>query len=175
MTPSTDADRQLELIAEVLDMARELRIEIWLRGGWAMDFFLGRVSREHGDVDWFAWAEDAPTLAAAFTARDFVRLAKAPAAQQLDYSAGDVELSIAFLARDPDGHVLVAGGPWAGARWPTGMLDTPAGRLRDLTCPIISPEAQIEIKLLTPSWMPNRPRRAKDAEDIDRLRAALAG
>ncbi|OPC78965.1 aminoglycoside adenylyltransferase [Embleya scabrispora] len=171
---SSDADKQLALIVEVQDLARELGIEVWLRGGWAMDFYLGRITREHVDVDWFAWAEDAPALTVAFAARGFVRLARAPAEQQLDYTTGDVELGFAFLARDPEGRVIVAGGPWAGARWPDGMLDTPPGKLAGVSCPIISPEAQIEIKLMTPVWRPHRPRRAKDAEDIERLREGLA-
>ncbi|RKR92448.1 hypothetical protein BDK92_6889 [Micromonospora pisi] len=36
------AVRQLEAIAEVVALAERARIEVWLRGGWAMDFFLGR-------------------------------------------------------------------------------------------------------------------------------------
>ena len=42
--------------------------------------------------------------------------------------------------------MIVPNGPWAGQRWPDGMLDWPAGRIGDLRCPIISPSAQIEIK-----------------------------
>ncbi|BBH70441.1 hypothetical protein ACTI_71260 [Actinoplanes sp. OR16] len=55
--------RQLAAIAEVA----ALGIPVWLRGGWAMDFFLGYVSRPHRDVDWFAWAADADRIAAALT------------------------------------------------------------------------------------------------------------
>ncbi|MFJ9790044.1 hypothetical protein [Streptomyces globosus] len=33
--------------------------------------------------------------------------------------------------------------------------------------------AQITIKHMTPVWIPGRPRRGKDAEDIARLEAAL--
>lgn len=33
---------------------------------------------------------------------------------------------------------------------------------------------QVTIKRMTPVWIPGRPRRAKDAEDIARLEAALA-
>lgn len=40
---------------------------------------------------------------------------------------------------------------------------------------MVAAEAQIEIKRMMPVWDPRRPRRAKDAEDIARLRAALAG
>jgi hypothetical protein len=39
--------------------------------------------------------------------------------------------------------------------------------------PVVSPQAQIEIKRMMPVWDPSRPRRAKDAEDIARLEAGL--
>ncbi|MEV4880291.1 hypothetical protein [Streptomyces cyaneofuscatus] len=53
------------------------------------------------------------------------------------------------------------------------MLDGPLGRIGTTACPVISPAAQIEIKRMTPVWIPGRPRRAKDAEDIRVLEAAL--
>jgi hypothetical protein len=84
-----------------------------------------------------------------------------------------VEHSFALLARDAAGRVVVGGGPWAGEPWPDGMLGGPPGRLHDLTCPIITPQAQIEIKRMMPEWMPGLPRRPKDANDIARLESAL--
>jgi hypothetical protein len=42
-----------------------------------------------------------------------------------------------------------------------------------LSCPIIAPRVQIEIKRMMPTWVPGRPHRPKDAEDIARLEAAL--
>jgi hypothetical protein len=57
------AGRRLALIAQTLAAARREGIPLWLRGGWAMDFFLGEVTREHGDIDWFARTRDAVPLA----------------------------------------------------------------------------------------------------------------
>jgi hypothetical protein len=53
------------------------------------------------------------------------------------------------------------------------MLDAAPGRIGQVRCPIISPAAQIEIKQMMPVWVPGRPRRAKDAQDVTRLEAAL--
>ncbi|MER7850791.1 hypothetical protein ABTZ03_43475 [Kitasatospora sp. NPDC096077] len=53
------------------------------------------------------------------------------------------------------------------------MLDASVGRIGALQCRIISPRAQIEIKQMMPVWVPGRPRRRKDAEDITRLEVAL--
>ncbi|WP_405720204.1 hypothetical protein [Streptomyces sp. NBC_00046] len=53
------------------------------------------------------------------------------------------------------------------------MLDSEPGHIGGLQCAIVAPQAQIEIKRMTPLWDPSRPRRPKDAEDIARLEAAL--
>ena len=47
----TRADHQLELIADVVATCQSIGAPIWLRGGWAMDFFLGWVTRDHADID----------------------------------------------------------------------------------------------------------------------------
>ncbi|WP_204070911.1 nucleotidyltransferase domain-containing protein [Planotetraspora phitsanulokensis] len=167
------AARQLQAIAEVVGIAGEIGVQIWLRGGWAMDFYLGEITRDHRDVDWFAWAEDVPELAGKLMARGFEPMPGPPPDQQLDFGRGDVELSFALLAKDGDGRVVVGGGPWKGEPWPAGMLDAPPGWLNELQCPIISPAAQIEIKQMMPVWVPGMPRRDKDLEDIARLQAAL--
>lgn len=167
--------RQLDAVAQTVRTARDLGIEVWLRGGWAMDFFLGEVTREHTDVDWFAWAADADALTAALTGRGWRVQPGPPPDQQRDLVRDGVEMNIALLARDGAGQVVVAGGPWAGAPWPAGMLAAPPGRIGSLTCPIVSPAAQIEIKSMMPVWVPGLRRRDKDARDIARLRAAPPG
>ncbi|MFF1649179.1 hypothetical protein [Streptomyces sp. NPDC058240] len=92
---------------------------------------------------------------------------------QLDFAKDGLEKSFTLLGRDAADRVVVAGGPWAGAPWPEGMLDAGPGRIGGLQCAIVSPQAQIEIKRMMPIWDPSRPRRTKDAEDIARLEAAL--
>ncbi|MEV6598281.1 aminoglycoside adenylyltransferase [Actinoplanes sp. NPDC051346] len=164
-----NAADQLSAIAEVAGSG----VEVWLRGGWAMDFFLGRVTRPHRDVDWFAWASDADRLVQVLTERGYDLLPQPPHDQQLDFVRGELDLSFALIARDGSGRVVVPSGPWAGEPWPDGMLDWPTGGLGDLRCPIISPYAQIEIKKMMPVWVPGLPRRPKDAEDIALIEAAL--
>jgi hypothetical protein len=164
---------QLRVIDEIVGIARELGVEVWLRGGWAMDFFLGEVSRDHVDIDWFVWADAAADLAVTLPDHGYRSQPGPPADVQLDFVKDGVELSFALLARNETGDVVVAGGPWAGEPWPADMLAGDVGRIGGLRCAIISPRAQIEIKRMMPVWVPGRPRRAKDAEDIARLQAAL--
>ncbi|MEU1846092.1 nucleotidyltransferase domain-containing protein [Micromonospora sediminicola] len=169
------AGRQLGAIREVVELAGAAGIEVWLRGGWAMDFHLGAVSRPHVDVDWYCWRRDAAGLSARLGALGWRPDPRMPAETQLDVLRGDVELSFAYLDRDEAGRVVVGAGPWAGTALPEGMLGGPSGRIGPLTAPVISVAAQIEFKEMFPVWMPDRPRRAKDAADLARLRASTGG
>lgn len=42
---------QLDLLARLLDGAQQRGMPVWLGGGWAIDARLGRITREHGDLD----------------------------------------------------------------------------------------------------------------------------
>jgi hypothetical protein len=77
--------RQLALIAEFVALCQEASIQCWLRGGWAMDFFLGRVTREHEDIDLFVWAKDAGTLARELEQAGFREVEGPPPEAQRDF------------------------------------------------------------------------------------------
>lgn len=113
---------QLSAIKEVLNVGNELGIEVWLRGGWAMDFILGQVSRVHEDVDWFVWEGDLPAIPELVISRGWVDLAIHPLDQQRDLLRDDVELGIAPLAQAESGGVVVGGGRFRGAPWPEDMM-----------------------------------------------------
>ena len=163
------AERQLRAIAEVATIGAD----VWLRGGWAMDFYLGEITRPHRDADFFAWAADAGRITAALTARRWELLPEPAHDRQRDFVRDGVDLSFALITRDGNGTVVVAGGPWKGEPWPAGMLDGEPGRLGELRCAIVHPYAQIQIKRMMPVWVPGLPRRPKDAADIARLEAAM--
>jgi len=166
-----DAEIQLRAIA---DIVRVVDVEIWLRGGWAMDFFLGEVTRPHGDIDFFCRAPDAERVVGLLRGLGYQESAGPPPDLQRDlFGPGGLEVQVTLLGQDPDGCPTVPGGPHAGARWPANLLHGPVGRIGNVTCRIISPHAQIEIKKMMPIWAPGMPRRQKDAEDIARLQAAL--
>jgi hypothetical protein len=167
------AQRQLRLIADTVAMSHRLGVQVWLRGGWAMDFFLGQVTRDHADIDWDAWIDDAPAITAALHADGYQSVTGPPPDQQLDVIKDGEEMSFAWLARGLDGTVTVAGGPYAGEAWPDGMLDWPPGRIGPVHCPIISPHVQVECKEMWTAWVPGSSRRPKDAGDIAQLRRAL--
>jgi Aminoglycoside-2''-adenylyltransferase len=166
-------DRQLALIREFTSICTAASVEFWLRGGWAVDFFLGRITREHEDIDLFVWGKDAPRLMESLQHAGFEELGGSPPEAQRNVAKDGEELQIALLATNEQGDIVVAGGPWAGALQPRGMLIGPPGRLDDLVCPIVNPHVQVEIKEKFGEWRPDLPPSEKHQVDIARLRTAL--
>ena len=145
-----------------------------MRGGWAMDFTLGRWTRHHEDVDFFVLTEFLDSLAASLCLAGWSEVGDHPRDQQRDLCRDGVEVGIAPVTIDTDNQPLVGGGPWSGAQYPSDMLSGSAHRvLAGVTAAVISPRSQIEIKRMMPQWVPGMRRRAKDAADIARLEAFL--
>lgn len=168
------AEEQLAAIDELVTLAYELGVPVWLRGGWAMDFFLGRLTRDHADIDWFALAEDGQQLADGLISHGFEDVATTPPGQPIDLVRGYVDHGVALVQLGSRNEPLVAGGPWAGEAWPVGMLDGPVGRIGQVNAQVIAPLAQIEIKQMTPTWNPKLKRRQKDLDDIAAIRSGFS-
>lgn len=169
-----ETQAQLEAIADMVAMTKQLKVQVWLRGGWAMDFFLGQVSREHLDVDWFVMIDDLSAVAGALVAHGWSRQVT-PNEFAPTFLRCDVDFGIDTLTRTTSGKVVVPTGRFRGDPWPDGMIDQAVvGEIAGVRCPVISPESQVEIKRMMPVWVPGRPIRTKDIDDIARLEAALA-
>jgi hypothetical protein len=137
--------RQLKLIEEFVSVAETAGAACWLRGGWAVDFLVGRVTRAHEDLDLFIWAADAPMLLPILDRHGFQEVGGPPPAMQRNIVKDGEELHVTLLERNEIG-VVTAGGRWADAPWPAGMLDGPIGRVGHIRCRVISPEAQLYAK-----------------------------
>jgi hypothetical protein len=164
--------RQLALIGDVARLAAEAGVDCWLRGGWALDFLLGRVTRPHGDIDFFIWAKDADSFARVLEQNGFDCVPGPPPEQQRNFCKGGEELHLGLVRGEASGDVVVAGGPHEGAAWPSGMLGDEIGRIGEITCRIVSAESQLEVKERWEEWTGRAPR-DYDAADVMRLRAVL--
>ena len=51
MDQSTEG--QLRAIRKVLAVTQSAGIPVWLFGGWGLDARIGRITREHGDVEFW--------------------------------------------------------------------------------------------------------------------------
>lgn len=170
METSSDLDavqrQQLEAIETVDRAAQSADGRAWLRGGWAMDFCLGRITRPHTDVDVFVEISvHLPVVTELITA-GWALDDRLPVEQQADLTCEGIDLSLNPVV-EADGRPFLGPGPWEGQPFPADMLEH-AGRskLKGVEASHISPMAQIEFKLMTRTWQPDLRYRPKDEGDV---------
>ena len=71
----TNSDLQVEIIKEIGDVLAAAGVRWWLFGGWGMDAHIGRITREHGDIELWIAIDDADTVRTALVAHGFEAIA----------------------------------------------------------------------------------------------------
>ncbi|HTL27929.1 MAG TPA: hypothetical protein VL282_01860, partial [Tepidisphaeraceae bacterium] len=64
-----DRPVSFDALMRAVALLRALPCDWWIAGGWAIDLFLGRVTRSHGDLEIGIWRDDQAKLRAAFPNR----------------------------------------------------------------------------------------------------------
>ncbi|NEC11734.1 hypothetical protein G3I34_05320 [Streptomyces sp. SID8014] len=125
----------LEPLAEALGAARRCGAELWVRGGRAMGCTLGRVTRDHGDIDWFTWADGAHGLTGELLRLGCTEVPGPPAALRRGFATGGLESGFTPVDRDHLAPSVVAAGRWAGTPVAAGSARRRAGADRRAELP----------------------------------------
>lgn len=165
---------QLQLIAEIHDLLDVSKIPHWLDGGWALDFLVGEVTRDHDDIDWFLWKWDAPAVCACLEACDYQSLEVRHPDEHIAFQRHGQRISFTLNEMNEAGQAVTAG-RWSDWPFPQGAFAAPVGQLGDIVCPIVSAAAQLDVKMNFHKHPAGGPLRQKDPADIERLRAYIAG
>jgi hypothetical protein len=129
---------QLELLSEISLVLRRARISFWLRGGWALDFLLGQITRAHADIDLVAWRRHARRIQALLTAVGYEIAPGPPPEIQTNLRKRGQDISFVWVARTPSGAVALNRVPeWP---WLPGALSTRKQTLANVQCHVLSPE-----------------------------------
>lgn len=160
---------QLALIRDLFAECERRGIRIWLFGGWGIDALLGRVSREHNDIDILVEAGS----------RDALREVLMHILGEVgDHNMGwrcmknGARADIFFILHCSDGTPVidVAGGDPNVYPWPPGSFpDKLNGRLPGLSCRAISWDAQYVAKAGYSTSFPDKELRDKDHLDLETI------
>ncbi len=131
---------QLEALADVAALFKRERLDSWLFGGWAVDFYAGAVTRPHFDVDFMVWLADMPRIAELLLASDWRHAPEEDEDGGTGYERGGVRLELTFLERGEDGRpcIPLRSGPWPLA---DGTLGEDVGELGGVRARVIAFEA----------------------------------
>ena len=94
---------QLRVIRKVIAVTRAANISAWLFGGWGLDARIGRITREHGDVEFWVERIHAERSKAALIGAGAIALTTQPPEEACEFTWDNVPFSTAYFDRRPDG------------------------------------------------------------------------
>jgi dihydrofolate reductase len=134
------ARRQLAALANVAGELDKEGLEYWLFGGWAVDFYAGRVTRPHFDVDIAVWRDDLPRLAGVLEDAGWVHAPLPDEDGGTGYERDGVRLELTFLVRGDAGRVFIPLRNFE-AEWPEGSFGDDSRELDGVRARLLSLEA----------------------------------
>ena len=171
MSTGTGAGAQLRTIGWLHTLLTQGGIDYWLFGGWAVDFHIGRVTRDHADVDVAIWAQDLNRIRALLEAEGWTHAPVHGEDGYTGYERRGTRLELAFLARDEEGKIHT---PLADGRgdWPAGSFGDDQAEVSGVVARVVGLRSLIQDKSgprLDPAAA------AKDRADVALLNSLGAG
>jgi ADP-ribose pyrophosphatase YjhB (NUDIX family) len=155
---------QLSALARVTQLLGDAAIDYWLFGGWAVDFYVGSVTRPHDDLDLAVWRDDVPRIAELLLTDGWVHAPLPDEDGGTGFEREGVRLELTFVIRDdsrvstPLTHGL--------ATWPEDAFRDDVRELRGVRARVLDFAALLRGK----SEARGDPAEAaKDREDFERL------
>jgi hypothetical protein len=172
MDASTEG--QLRVIWKVTSVMEAAGISAWLFGGWGLDARIGRITREHGDVEFWVERIHAEQSKAALVEAGARALATQPPAEACEFTWDDVPFSTAYFDRRPDGSISQPLGRFSDWLFPPGSFGDEPGMLDGTPVLAMSASGMLAMKEQFPHLRNGRPWRQKDIADIEILRGLIA-
>lgn len=168
---SEQTESQLKVLVEISAISEKIGIEFWLRGGWAIDFILGKITRSHDDIDLITWTRNRERFEDELLKAGYE---KTPVKnefrdRQSDFRKDSVEITLGYISHSEDGNLIMNGLPeWI---WrPDSLLPKPF-ILNDISAKVLNPKQLLEEKEVYEQI--GRTPRQKDAESKKILRQII--
>ena len=165
---------QLSIIKAVVNTLDAVGISAWLFGGWGLDARIGRITREHGDVEFWVERIDAERSKALLVGAGAAALATQPPEEACEFTWDGADFSTAYFDRLPDGSSIRLLGRWSDWLFPPGSFGDEPGRLDGAPVLAMSVAGMLAMKEQYPHLRNGRPWRQKYIDDIKILRGLAA-
>lgn len=161
---------QLNIIRKVVVALQAADISAWLFGGWGLDARIGRITREHGDVEFWVERVHAERSKTLLLAAGATALPTQPPEESCEYAWDDVSFSTAYFDRQSDGSFSQPLGRFSDWLFPPGSFGTDSVTLDGMPVLAMSVSGMLAMKEQFPSLRNGRPWRPKDITDMEILR-----
>jgi lincosamide nucleotidyltransferase A/C/D/E len=166
------AQAQLGVIHRVVDALSDVGVPAWLFGGWGLDARIGRITRGHGDVEFWVRRSDSARSRAALADAGATALPTQPPEESCEFKWDGVDFSTAYFDRRANGTIALEG-RWSDWLFPAGSFSEAPGLLDGIPVPAMSVAGMLAMKEQFPALRNGRPWRDKDVSDIAVLRGLL--
>ncbi|MFB7158852.1 nucleotidyltransferase domain-containing protein [Lysinibacillus sp. NPDC056232] len=139
-------ESQLKVLSDISEISKILDIEFWLRGGWAIDFLLGKITRPHDDIDVETWVQNRERfeIALAEAGYEQIPVRKQFCNRQSDFHKNNVEVTIGFITHSDNGSLIMNGLPeWI---WRADSLLPQSFMLRGISANVLNPKQLLKEK-----------------------------
>jgi len=165
---------QLRVIRKVVAVLPTDDIPAWLFGGWGLDARIGRITREHGDVEFWVERVHAERSKALLAGAGAMALTTQPPEEACEFMWDGVLFSTAYFDRWPDGSFSQPLGRFSDWLFPPGSFGDQPVTLDGTPVLAMSVSGMLAMKEQFPQLRNGRAWRPKDIADIAILRG-LAG
>lgn len=161
------------MIRSVIEALDAVGVRAWLFGGWGLDAQVGRITREHGDVEFWIERSDADRSRYALIVAGATAYLTRPAEESCEFEWKGALFSTAYFDRRQDG-TFTTEGRWSDWVFPAGSFGDDAGLLDGVSLPTMSPTGMLAMKEQYPRLRNGGALRPKDVDDIATLRTLAA-
>ncbi|MGC1757103.1 MAG: hypothetical protein WA805_28765 [Trebonia sp.] len=161
---------QLRVIRAVVNALGAAGIPAWLFGGWGLDARIGRITREHGDVEFWVERTDAGRSRAVLVEAGATALATQPPEESCEFTWDGADFSTAYFDRRPDRSFSQPDGRFSDWLFPPGSFSDEPARLDGMPVLAMSVAGMLAMKEQYPRLRNGGPWRPKDIDDIKVLR-----
>ncbi|PPA69283.1 hypothetical protein C4B60_15895 [Jeotgalibacillus proteolyticus] len=137
---------QMDVLKKISAISKKTGIAFWLRGGWAIDFLLGEITRPHNVIDLITWIQHREVLERELLKDRFKNIpVKAKFKnRQSDFSKNNVDITFGYITRSSDGLIMMNGlSEWI---WRSDSLLTTPFILHGSSACVLHPRQQLEEK-----------------------------
>lgn len=164
------AGAQLRVIREVVAALQTERLPAWLFGGWGLDARIGRITREHGDVEFWVERIHAERSKALIQQIGGTALPTQPPEEACEFVLHGTSFSTAYFDRRPTGSFDQPRGRFSDWLFPPGSFDEVPVVLDGTPVLAMSVAGMLAMKEQFPHLRNGRPWRPKDIGDMEILR-----
>ncbi|WP_404450232.1 hypothetical protein LG307_10595 [Sutcliffiella horikoshii] len=153
---------QLDILQEINEICLSFNLSLWLRGGWAIDFLLERITRSHSDIDLVTWIEHREQLEQALVKAGFQK--NLVSEFQTDFLKNNIDVSFVFVRLSDEGKIIANGFPdWV---WRKDALTKELYTVHGISINVLNPYQLLEEKRVYEQGT-GRKLRPKDHKSIE--------